>query len=195
MERGAEIGRGNCCALRCMRTAALSMGSRVIGRHIMAELLHDIDFRRPAAILWQEPEGRPETLAIGKFRTDFEISILLREGIMRRQHAGCIFISVDLALDLGGSILRCDIQHAILDDPGFYGRCGSVSVIDIPLLFAIAGKRRPVWLAPPIIGIPCPSCIAHKIERVEFIGECHRRRAGEIVRIDCQDWLSSDVFR
>ena len=53
----------------------------------LAASFQDVDLRRPAAIVGQQPERRPDAGPDRDLRADFEIAVLLRKPALTREDA------------------------------------------------------------------------------------------------------------
>ena len=76
---------------------------------------HDVDLRRPAAVIRQHPERRPDAGADRDLRADFEIAVLLRERGLRGQDARDVGIVEQRGLQLRRRAACDDRQHAVAD--------------------------------------------------------------------------------
>ena len=119
---------------------------REVARPLPAAL-HDIDFRRPAAVIGEHPERRPHADADRYLGADFEISVLLGKPALGRQDARDIFVVEQHGLQRRRGAAGDDRENAVLDLERIEAerRCfpPAIARIDIDLLLAIITGLAP----------------------------------------------------
>ena len=185
---------------------------REVARPLPAAL-HDVDFRRPAAVIGEHPECRPHADADRYLGADFEVSVLLGKPALRRQDARDIFIVEQHGLQRRRGAAGDDRENAVLDLERIEAeRCcfpPAIARIDIDLLLAVITGLAPEVgaVAAPIArfrpggaaGIMRrPSSIQQRM-RVEIIVEGpvqrYRSKRGGIRRFDAAALFAEDGGR
>ena len=100
-----------------------------------------VDLRRPAAVVGEQPERRPDAGADRDLGADLEISVLLRKRALGRQDARDVFIVEQHRFSSGGVRLATIESTPSLNlervEPERRGCASAVARIDIDLLFAV----------------------------------------------------------
>jgi hypothetical protein len=104
---------------------------------------HDVDLGRPAAVVGEHPERRPDPGPDRYLRANFEVPVLLGKRPLGGEDARDVFIVEQHRLQLGRCPARDDRENSIADfewvEPE-RRRCASgVARIDVDLLFAVPG--------------------------------------------------------
>ena len=109
--------------------------------------LHDIDLRRPAAVIGEHPERRPHADADRYLGAHFEISVFLGKPALGRQDARDIFVVEQHFLQRRRGAAGCDRENAVFDFKRIEAewRCFSPAIarIDIDLLLAVIAGLAP----------------------------------------------------
>ena len=116
---------------------------------------HDVDLRRPAAVIGEHPERRPHADADRYLGADFEIAVLLGKPALRRQDARDIFVVEENGFQRRRGAAGDDRENAVLDLERIEAerRCfpSAIARIDIDLLLAV-----PTGLAPEVGAVAAP---------------------------------------
>ena len=117
--------------------------------------LHDVDLRRPAAVIGEHPERRPHADADRYFGADFEVSVFLGKPALRRQDARDIFIVEQHGFQRRRGPAGDDRENAVLDPERIEAERRrfppAIARIDIDLLLAV-----PAGLAPEVGAVAAP---------------------------------------
>ena len=116
---------------------------------------HDIDLRRPAAIIGEHPERRPHADADRYLGADFEVSVFLGKPALRRQDSRDIFIVEQHGFQRRRGPAGDDRENAVLDLERIEAERRrfppAIARIDIDLLLAV-----PAGFAPEVGAVAAP---------------------------------------